>query len=325
MNKRRVGRLGVAVGVPCVAALVVIVAIRVSGGIAPDAALCDGGVAAPEPDAAPASVSDCAILLDALATFAGTARLDWSASRPVSTWQGVIRRDGRVTEIRLDFTGLSGRIPPGLGNLSRLEEIHLSGNRLTGKIPPELGNLSQLDELDLSQNRLTGSVPAELGNLRRLDELDLSQNRLTGSIPAELGSLLRLERLDLSGNQLTGSIPRELGDPLELEEVSLSSNQLTGSIPAALGQLAYLGILDLSSNDLAGSIPTELAAGGLRVLDLSFNELTGSIPGGWRNLRDVWLRGNNLTGCVPFDVPPIIFRRESQNDLDQLGLPDCAR
>ena len=93
MSRRRAGRLGLAVALPGLAALVVIVAIRVSGGASPDALLCDRGVAARHPDI-PGFVSDCATLLDAMPILAPTATLDWSASRPVARWQGVIVRDG---------------------------------------------------------------------------------------------------------------------------------------------------------------------------------------------------------------------------------------
>ena len=50
------------------------------------AEVCDQGLATPDSAAAPGSVSDCAILLRAQSTLAGTATLDWDASRPLASW-----------------------------------------------------------------------------------------------------------------------------------------------------------------------------------------------------------------------------------------------
>ena len=57
-------------------------------------------------------------------------------------------------------------------------------------------------------------------------------------------------------------------------------------------------------------------------LDLRNKSLTGSIPAGLGSLarlESLWLSGNSLTGCIP-----IALRDVATNDLDDLGLPDCA-
>ena len=82
-------------------------------------------------------------------------------------------------------------------------------------------------------------------------------------------------------------------------EVSLGSNGLVGRIPPELGNLADLTALDLSGNRLTGSIPSEL----------------GSLS----SLERLYLGGNALTGCI--HVP---LRAVRENDLSDLGLPDCV-
>ena len=132
--------------------------------------------------------------------------------------------DGRA--VRLDISrrvdpetrqwvrhGLSGPIPPELGNLSRLQQLNLSWNDLSGPIPPELGSLTRLGWLRLHNNGLSGSIPPELGNLSHLKELTLDNNELTGPVPPELGGLTELERLSLSNNAaLSGVLPTDLLD-----------------------------------------------------------------------------------------------------------------
>ena len=136
---------------------------------------------------------------------------NWLTDAPVGTWSGVtVDEEGRVVGLGVGGDGLTGRIPPELGNLSKLEELYLGGRGLTGPIPPELGNLAALRVLSLAYSDLTGPIPADLGKLATLERLNLTDNDLTG-IPAELGGLTALVDLDLSRNALTGQSPRSWG------------------------------------------------------------------------------------------------------------------
>ena len=91
---------------------------------------------------------------------------------PLGEWHGVVTNDdGRVTKLVLAAKGLSGEIPPELGNLSNLTRLDLFQNKLSGEIPPELGSLSNLEQLTLGENDLSGEIPAELGSLSNLTEL----------------------------------------------------------------------------------------------------------------------------------------------------------
>ena len=61
---------------------------------------------------------------------------NWGDDADVRTWRGVTTdSDVRVTELRLGSSGLSGRIPPLLAELDKLEVLVLEGNGLVGEIP----------------------------------------------------------------------------------------------------------------------------------------------------------------------------------------------
>ena len=253
---------------------------------------------------------------------------NWMSDAPLSQWAGVqTDADGKVVSLRLYSNGLSGFIPPELGQLSnlvwldlaanqlkgsipaelgrlaKLEKLHLDSNVFIGPIPTELGQLSELTVLRLSSNRLTGRIPAELGQLSRLTHLYLDNNRLAGSIPPELGLLTELKYLWMLNNELSGSIPSALSQATDLVELRLNINQLTGSIPPEMGQLSKLKNLNLNVNRLSGSIPPEIGQlAGLDMLILHENQLSGSIPpelGNMTGLTTLTLWKNDLTGGIP--------------------------
>ena len=77
----------------------------------------------------PGLAADCARLLAARDTLAGTGMLNWSADVPVTDWDGVTVGGSplRVTELRLSEEGLTGEIPAGLsGACQPAEELWLS-------------------------------------------------------------------------------------------------------------------------------------------------------------------------------------------------------
>ena len=233
---------------------------------------------------------------------------------------------GGLTNLRqlyLNSNQLEGAIPAELGGLSSLERLSLYGNRLTGEIPTELGELTKLRQLSLGDNRLEGAIPAQLGSLPGLELLSLQFNLLTGAIPPELGGLSELRYLYLHGNGLTGPLPAGLGRLSELQTIWLHRNRLTGGIPSELGGLTNLISLLLFENRLTGEMPPELGGlTSLRRLSLSSNLLTGAIPwnmAGLSNLEHLGLSGNTLEGCVP-----AVLRSVVDNDVADLGLPDCT-
>ena len=236
---------------------------------------------------------------------------NWLTGAPLDDWYGVVaNRTGRVVSLSLPINNLKGRLPPEIGDLSRLESLDLHRNwrpgpssiGLTGRIPPEIARLSNLSDLNLSSNELTGPVPPDLGELANLVRLDVGWNDLTGRIPIELTELPFLAKLDLAHNNLTGPIHREIGAMATLTDLNLGGNGLSGGIPRELGNLS-LTLLDLGFNNLTGSIPPELGdITTLLTLVLWNNRLTGPIPeelGNLGRLLNLMLNDNLLTGPVP--------------------------
>ena len=243
--------------------------------------VCQDSSVVPNASSNPQLVSDCETLLALKDTLRGTGTLNWSASVPIRSWNGV---------------GVGG-------SPLRVSGFRIQGN-MTGRIPSELGNLNGLTLLDLSNNQLTGTIPRALGNLPNLRFLYLQSNRLTGDIPAELGNLSSLEVLYLWSNQLAGTIPPQLSRANSLEELSFSDNRIVGTIPIELGRLANLTSLALARNRLSGSIPAELASlGNLQTLKLSGNQLTGCIPAALRDVLDNDLTGLGLPDCGAATAP----------------------
>ena len=61
-----------------------------------------------------------------------------------------------LTRSLTEITGLTGTIPPALGDLSQLRVLLLGTNSLSGSVPPELAKLSQLNTLWPEGNALSG-------------------------------------------------------------------------------------------------------------------------------------------------------------------------
>ena len=174
-------------------------------------------------------LEDAARLMLARDVLAGGAPLNWSYATPVESWQGVMLDwSGHVVALDLQDMNLGGRIPPELGELSRLTWLHLDGNRLAGPIPPELGKLTRLRILSLGDNDLSGPIPSELGDLSNLRRLWLDDNDLSGPIPPELGNLPDLRQLWLDDNRLSGPIPPGLG-AINIRSLRVAGNDIVGA------------------------------------------------------------------------------------------------
>ncbi|XP_039054844.1 receptor-like protein 56 [Hibiscus syriacus] len=191
---------------------------------------------------------------------------------------------------------LSGELPGGIWNISRLRALALSDNQLKGPIPMELS----LVTLDLSENHLTGEIPNWIGNLSALSILLLKEG-YRAATEFRISKDLRVEGVDyttkrgtytyegnileymsgiyLSCNRITVEIPLQFGNLSEILSLNLSHNNLTGHIPSTFSRLKQIESLDLSHNNLIGRIPiqlTELYT--LEVFNVSYNNLSGSIP-----------------------------------------------
>ena len=262
----------------------------------------------PDPQNNLGLVSDCEALLQVKDTIEGDGKLNWSKSIPITEWHGIQIWGNplRVKALRLEFSGLSGMMPPELSSLDELEVINFDGNQMIGEIPIELSILSSLTVVSAHANQISGSIPSELGQLANLVELNLRENRLIDEIPHQLMRLSNLRVLNLGANLITGKLPDGLGKLSKLKHLDLSGNNLKGDIPAELANLNALIHLNLSSNKLGDEIPRELSnLITLEYLDLSNNELIGNIPhelGKLSNLKSLFLNGNYLRGNIPSEI-----------------------
>ena len=141
---------------------------------------------------------------------------NWLSRDPLGDWKGVsVDHQGRVVRLQLPGDGLSGNLPPELGDLTQLSWVDLSYNDFGGQIPPEWGKLSELRTLLLDSNRLSGEIPTELTNLTQLRGLSLSDNEFGGEISDHLGHLKSLMWMDLSRNDFDGELPTDFAKACE--------------------------------------------------------------------------------------------------------------
>ena len=128
----------------------------------------------------------------------------WLSTLRMGRWYGVdTGGHGRVTDLSLYGNGLTGAIPPELGQLEELRWLSLFQNKLEGPIPPELGQLSNLEDLSLGLNQLSGPLPPELGQLTHLRFLSLHSNPLlSGPVPDTFLSLTALRHFGIRNTGL---------------------------------------------------------------------------------------------------------------------------
>ncbi|WP_346861033.1 leucine-rich repeat protein [uncultured Draconibacterium sp.] len=162
---------------------------------------------------------------------------------PVSSWNGVIVNNNRVTQIWLDLNNLNGSLPATLGQLDKLEIMALGGNGLTGTLPDEFGNLTNLGAMFLWGNQLTGRIPTSFGQLTLLNTLSLNGNELTGNIPSEIALCSNLNEINLDWNNLEGGIPVELCNLQYLNSVNFTANYFDAQSCDAINCLAANGVV----------------------------------------------------------------------------------
>lgn len=168
--------------------------------------------------------------------------------------------------LELNDNLFTGELPEEI-SADKLESLTLSNNGISGKIPPAMGDLMNLQTLSLDMNKFSGEIPPEIFNLKKLSKLNFSDNALRGEIPASIARSSHLTFIDLSQNDLCGGIPTSISWLQNLNLLNLSRNQLEGAIPGEIGLMKSLTVLDLSYNDFSGPRPT---AGLLKDLDDRF-------------------------------------------------------
>ncbi|CAL2237833.1 unnamed protein product [Prunus armeniaca] len=254
--------------------------------------------------------------------------VNWSTTTSVCNWVGVTcgTRHLRVSVLNLSYMGLSGTIPPPLGNLSFLVELDLRNNSFHGTLPRELSYLHRLKFINFGYNNFMGSIPSWFGSFPKLQNFSLYGNQFSGSIPTTIFNLSTLQLLDLGANKLSGAIPREIGNLTMLKAIRLDSNKfneipeeisflhqleklyvqfnsLKGPIPVAIFNMSSLTTLTLFRNSLSGGLPDNIwQCTKLLTLSLGENNFSGSIPkniGNSTMMKEIFLNYNTLTGTIP--------------------------
>ena len=205
----------------------------------------------------------------------------------------------------LDFSynKFSGKLPPGLGECSKLESFRAGFNSLSGLIPDDIYSAAALQEISLPVNSLSGAISADILNLSNLTVLELYSNQLIGNLPNDIGKLSNLKRLLLHINNLTGPLPSSLMDCTKLTTLNLRVNSFEGDISLLqFSTLQQLTTLDLGDNNFTGNLPVSLfSCTSLTALRLANNRLEGQILPAIRALQSLSflsISKNNLTNIT---------------------------
>ncbi|KAI3874920.1 hypothetical protein MKW98_019493 [Papaver atlanticum] len=237
---------------------------------------------------------------------------NWVGSDPCGEgWEGIVCKDSRVFSIQLSTMGLKGQLSGDIGSLTELQTLDLSYNTgLTGPLPPSIGELKKLTNLILVGCSFSGPIPSEIGSLPQLVFLSLNSNSFNGNIPPTIGGLSSLYWLDLADNQLSGSIPVSNENTTGLDMLThtkhfhFGKNQLSGAIPDKLfsSDMKLIHVL-FEDNKFTGTIPATLGlVKTLEVLRLDRNSLSGNVPTNLNNLTSVselHLSNNDFVGPFP--------------------------
>lgn len=206
--------------------------------------------------------------------------------------------------------------------LKTLIYLDLESTGLYGRFPNAITNMTSLQVLDFSRNNNAGILePILLRNLCNLESLNLQLGLLSGNMTELLESLShcspnKLRKLYLSNNNITGTLPAQsMGQFTSLANIGFSFNQLTGHVPPEIGKLASLTHLDLSENKLTGTITDEHFGGlvSLTYIDLSYNKLKIVIDPEW--LPPFRLETAYFASCQMGPLFPAWLRWSSDIDM----------
>jgi Leucine-rich repeat (LRR) protein len=165
----------------------------------------------------------------------------------------------------------------------------------------------------LPSNNLRGNLPAFLGQLTDIEILDMSFNELSGEIPAAITSLPKLRILELNNNQLSGVYPSNFGTTATLQILHLQHNVLTGSLNNVSAVAVYDPVTNTIISSTTANAATTCGLRNLRELNVSANHLTGIIPpciGNLTALTMLNLSGNALEDTIPASLSACVNLRE---------------
>lgn len=246
-----------------------------------------------------------------------------------------------VQDLDLSNNNIRGSIPEEIGRLTKLKILNITNNKFDGELPLSIKEMVSLEKLSANNNRFKtfpveicqlpklrtiylenneiSSLPGEIATMGSLMYLYLGHNRLT-VLSKELGELSTLQYLMVNNNQIS-ELSDELGKLESLVSLNLADNQIASTIPAGISNLTKLKFLNIKHNKFAGGLPADME----RMVSLERIEaydcgLTGPLPelgkeGSFKNLKNVWMSGNHLTGELTENLSKL-------TKLEQLILDD---
>ena len=279
---------------------------------------------------------DCDTLLGLRYTLSTPATLNWSASVPLTRWNGVTvtpatparvvngvtiaTKPARVTGLELKPYAFWHALAE-LATLDALVDLDLAVHTTRDTTEtPDTGTTGPTPQTTLRANPPTCSDKALGGRGQRAanpqlaadcDTLLKIKSTLAQKDPNAPGDpATRPDPLSIWGHDTAlsdwGNTVTVSGTPKRVTELRLRSLGLKGIIPTQIGDLTALEILDLRDNQLTGSIPTQIEnLTALTALQLSGNQLTGSIPTQIEYLTaltKLHLRDNQLDGSIPTQI-----------------------
>ncbi|KAG2295652.1 hypothetical protein Bca52824_042321 [Brassica carinata] len=261
----------------------------------------------------------------------------WEGNDPCGTsWVGITCISDRVVSISLGNLNVEGKLSGDIAALSELQILDLSYNTgLTGPLPPNIGETKKLKNLILVGCSFTGQIPESIGKLEQLIYLSLNLNQFSGTIPASIGRLSKLYWFDIADNQIEGTLPVSNGTSLpgldmllETKHFHFGKNKLSGHIPENLfsSKMTLIHVL-FDGNQFTGKIPDTLSlVKTLTVLRLDRNKLTGNIPTSLNNLtslQELYLANNEFTGTLPSltSLTSLCTLDVSNNTLESSPIP----
>ncbi|KAJ9540183.1 hypothetical protein OSB04_026689 [Centaurea solstitialis] len=211
----------------------------------------------------------------------------------------------KLESLRFAASGLSGNLPPQLGNMTNLVVIDLNNNLISGPIPDSLGNLSFLQTLEIANNSLSGPLPDSIGRLSSLLSMYLPDNFISGPLPDSLGRLSSLEELDISNNEINGTLPQSVGQLTKLMTLNIMNNLLTGVVTEDhFANLTSLATLRAEANMLRLEISDNNWEPPFQLLRLSLNSWSvgPKFPSWLRNQTNLfilYLAGTGISDNIP--------------------------
>ncbi|KAL0394322.1 UNVERIFIED_CONTAM: hypothetical protein Slati_4398400, partial [Sesamum latifolium] len=182
---------------------------------------------------------------------------NWSGDDPCGDgWSGISCINNRVVSITLASINLSGQLSSDIAKLAELQTLDLSYNEgMTGPLPPAIGNLAKLTSLILVGCGFSGQIPPSIGSLQQLvilakEELAAISDLEAGSSATEWYSGSDLK--DNGEHTNSGQLPVTLFSLSQLQTVALKNNRINGTLTIGSSHSNQLQLIDLQNNSIEG-------------------------------------------------------------------------